>query len=76
MIDFNDPSKKYESAVLSPGWGGHWFQQSRLLNWDNLHVLGISSIDEPKRPNSISPISTTLLEMFINLGMHLAVEMA
>ena len=60
MIDFNDPSKKYESAVLSPGWGGHWFQQSHPLNWDNLHVLGISSIDEPKRPNSISPISTTL----------------
>ena len=21
MIDFNDPSKKYESVVLSPGWG-------------------------------------------------------
>ena len=49
MIDFNDPSKKYESVVLSPGWGGHWFQQSHPLNWDNLHVLGISSIDEPKK---------------------------
>ena len=49
MIDFNDPSKKYESAVLSPGWGGWWFQQSHPLNWDNLHVLGISSIDEPKK---------------------------
>ena len=32
MIDFNDPSKKYESAVLSPGWGGHWFQQGHPLN--------------------------------------------
>ena len=60
MINFNDPSKKYESAVLSPGWGGHWFQQSHPLNWDNLHVLGISSIYEPKKPNSTSPISTTL----------------
>ena len=40
MINFNDPSKKYESAVLSPGWVG---------NWDNLHVLGISSIDEPRK---------------------------
>ena len=48
MIDFNDPSKKYESAVLSPRWGGRWFQQSHPLNWENLHVLGISSIDEPK----------------------------
>ena len=35
--------------MLSPGWGGRWFQQSHLLNWDNLHVLGISSIDEPKK---------------------------
>ena len=35
--------------MLSPGWGGHWFQQSHPLNWDNLHVLGISSIDEPKK---------------------------
>ena len=49
MIDFNDPSKKYESVVLSPGWGGRWFQKSHPLNWDNLHVLGISSIDEPKK---------------------------
>ena len=49
MIDFNDPSKKYESTVLSHGWGGWWFQQSHPLNWDNLHVLGISSIDEPKK---------------------------
>ena len=31
MIDFIDPSKKYESAVLSPGWGGRWFQQSHPL---------------------------------------------
>ena len=49
MIDFNDPSKKYESVVLSPGWGGRWFQKSHPLNWDNLHVLGISIIDEPKK---------------------------
>ena len=49
MIDFNDPSKKYESAVLSPCWGGRWFQQSHPVNWDNLHVLGISTIDEPKK---------------------------
>ena len=40
MIDFNDPSQKYESAVLSPGWGGQWFQHSHPLNWDNLHVFG------------------------------------
>ena len=49
MIDFNDPSKKYESAALSPGWDGWWFQQSHLLNCENLHVLGISRIDEPKK---------------------------
>ena len=49
MINFNDPSKKYESAVLSPGWGSQWFQQSHPLNWENLHVLGISSIHEPKK---------------------------
>ena len=53
MIDFNDPSKKYESGVLSPGWGGRWFQQSHPLNWDNLHVLGISSIDEPKKSQTV-----------------------
>ena len=49
MIDFSDPSKKYESAVLSPGWGSQWFQQSHPLNWENLHVLGISSINKPKK---------------------------
>ena len=49
MIDYNDPSKKYESAVLSPVWGGWWFQQSHPLNWENLHVLGVSSINEPKK---------------------------
>ena len=48
MIDFNDSSENNESAVLSPGWGGWWFPQSHPLNWDNLHVLGISSVDEPK----------------------------
>ena len=31
MIDSNDPSKKYESAVLSPGWGG--------LSWKCLSIL-------------------------------------
>ena len=53
MIDFNDPSKKYESVVLSPGWGGRWFQKSHPLNWDNLHVLGISSIDKPKKSQTV-----------------------
>ena len=48
MIDVNDSSEKNESAVLSPGWGGWWFPQSHPLNWNNLHVLGISSVDEPK----------------------------
>ena len=42
-------AQQYESAVISPGWGGRWFQQSHPLNWENLHVLGISSIDEPKK---------------------------